>query len=843
MAGLSTWLAQFVRLAMLVIAASLALAAPANAQNAATDNVRLQVIDQDGYGRLILDFFDRYELPEYKVSSENGVLIITFANPIRMQLPDVAVMLPDYVSVARIDPDQRGFRLGLKAAFRINTMEAGEKLFIDLLPPDWAGMLPSLPSAVVDELARRARDAALDAERERKAALVASGDAEVEMSVGRNPTFIRLEFDWSIDTSAEFNFEAPNGVLRFALPVPIDLFTLKADLPAEIVDVSNEVTLDGTNVIFTFAEGVEPRFYENSRRQYVIDVDLADGPQAVDILSLLPQADPVVDADALEDEEIAEIEDMSLPREAPIIRPEVTTIGSTVRVAFPFVVKTAAAVFRRGNTLWLFFDTSATVEQPPDMTALKSVSDSFDVVPANGTQVIRMNLSEERLATLASEGQSWVLSLGDLLLSAEQPLKFTRVQNESGAFSIEANLENPAAVHELRDPEVGDVLSVVTAFPPSRALVRSLDFVDFSALKTVHGMVIKPKHDDVSVAITGPSSVVISASKGLIVSAPQGANARDARAEAQVREGYVDLNPYVERDLGKLGTRLEEMQRRAADAERKLLDSARLDLARFYLANQMGYEALGVVDFAETELVNKQIEPELRLVRAAANVSAGRPEDALEDLNAEDMASEADALMWRTIARARNLDFSGARVDALSSEEVVSAYPDWVQSDYFMASVRAGLETGDTELAARMLGKIDTATLDKEELTRYELYSGRLDEEEGRFDEALDTYGQVIASDVRPTRAEAIYHTFKLLDRMDRLDEERAAEALASEVMVWRGGDLEADMMTLLPNSISGPSSSAVPSRRFTAWQRPIRRTKRSRGCSTRHARTSPICI
>ena len=798
---MNIWLAQVLRLAVFTCALATLTMPPALAQDAPAEPVWLQVINEGGYGRLVIDFHERFDLPEYTVGSENGVLTIEFDVPVSMQLVDIPAILEDFITVARLDPDRRGLRLGLKGSFDINTLEAGEKLFIDILPLDWQGILPGLPSDVVQELARRARSNALNMERARKAELVASGEPEVAFSLGRNPTFVRLQFDWNLDTSARFEFEAPNGLLHFALPVPLDLFDLKADLPAEIVSVANDVTPDGSDLRLEFAEGVTPRYYENTKRQFVIDIDLKDGPPAaVDILSLLPEdTRPVTrtpDIDMEDEPPVPEVP--AIERAAVIVEPMVTTVGTTVRVAFPFVDKTAAAVFRRGNTVWLFFDTPSTVSEPPDMTTLKSVADSFDVVPASGTQIIRLHLSQDRLATLAAEGQSWVLSLGDLLLSAEQPLKFTRVQDENGAFRMEANLDNPASVHELRDPEVGDMLTIVTAYAPSRALVRSLDFVDFSALKTVHGLVVKPKHDDVTVAIADENTVVIKANKGLIVSAPQGTNARDALIEAKVREGFIDLNAYVELDPEKFTERLDEMQDRASGAERKLLDPARLDLARYYLANNFGYEALGVVNYLDTELVNKKLEGEVRLLRAAANVAAGRSEDALEDLNGETLSAEVDALMWRTIARADARDFEGARADALASEDVAEAYPDWVEIAFLFAGVRAGLETGDPELVARLLGKIETAKLDQDQITRYELYAGRLDEEQGRFDEALDTYGQVIAADVRPTRAEAIYLTLKLLDRMERLDPVRASETLASEVMVWRGGELEAEMMTLL---------------------------------------------
>ena len=788
------------RLGLLVLVLALAGVSQAFAQLNAGERVSLQVFQQAGFARMLLSFDDRFDLPAYKVTSDNGVLVVQFETEVSVQLPDVAGIIPDYVTVARVDPDRRGIRFGLREAFQINTIEAGEKLFIDLLPADWSGMMPGLPTDVVQELARRARDAAIDSERARKAEIVAQSNPQVKLSVGRNPTFVRLQFDWNLDTTGTFDFNAPTGTLHFALPVTVDLFALKADMPLEIISVTNTITPDGSDVVFTFAENVVPRFYENTKRQYIVDVDLQGGvSDAVDILSLLPQTarDAMAAAQADVEEVVAPVERPD-PSSSYVVTPQVTTVGSTLRLTFPFVEQTAAAVFRRGNIVWLFFDTPSQVSEPPDLTALKDVADTFDVVPAKGTQIVRLNLSTDRLATLAAEGQSWVLSLGDLLLSAEEPMKFERMQDDSGKFSIDANLANPSSVHELRDPEVGDMLVVVTAFPPSRALVRSLDFVDFAALKTVHGLVIKPKHDDVNVTIVDGDTVTISAERGLVVSAPQGANARDAQVEAEVRDGFVDLEPYIENNPMLYNQRLEEMQKRAAEADSNLVDSTRLDLARYFLANEMSYEALGAVNFLEAERVNKQLAPEAHLIRAAANTAANRPEDALNDLNSEEMANEVDALMWRTIARTETLDFTGARSDALASEDIVAGYPAWVQNRFLLSGVLSGLETGDAELTARLLGKIDTSTLSRDDLTLFEYYSGRLDEEQGRYDEALDTYGQVIAADVRPTRAQAIYQTLALLDKMGRLDPTRGAETLASEVMVWRGDELEAKMMALL---------------------------------------------
>ena len=65
------------------------------------------------------------------------------------------------------------------------------------------------------------------------------------------------------------------GTLDFDWPVPVDLYPLKADLPKQFKDASNSVTAMGSRVALTFAEGVTPRYYQLSPRQFVVDIDVS----------------------------------------------------------------------------------------------------------------------------------------------------------------------------------------------------------------------------------------------------------------------------------------------------------------------------------------------------------------------------------------------------------------------------------------------------------------------------------------------------------------------------------------------------------------------------------------
>ncbi|MCP8887113.1 tetratricopeptide repeat protein [Devosia ureilytica] len=777
------------------MASILAVASPAIAQ----DQGQLFATEEDGYGRLILSFPSLDDLPPYDFRIENGVLSVEFEAPVEIVLPDVLVTMPNYLSIARQDPDGRGLRLGLKSGFNFNRIEAGEKLFIDLLPPSWQGMPPALPQDIIDELAERARVTAIKAERDRKARMVAELEPKVDVRVGRNATFLRLQFDWSVPTVGEFSQKGELGAATFEWPVDMDLSALVSNLPAELVSAQSGSSADGAAASFIFAEGVTPRFFAISPSQYVLDIDIA-GQE----LPALSRADLETEAEELAAAARAEADAAEAPQIAALqavasetVRPFVSVLGNTVRLVFPFDQDTPAAVFRRGDTVWMIFDTVSGIEAPTDSSALDSVAQEFAVVSSGDTQVVRLDLSQDRLATLGSEGMAWVLSLGDMMLSPTEPMVLARRRDIEGSFEMVADIVRPGRVHEFRDPLVGDVLKVVTAFPPARGLTRTLDYVDFAALRSVHGLVVQPKSANLDVAIESPQAV-ISTTGGLTVSAIDSLRNTGSEAQEAARSGYLDLGSLEERSPTAFIETRDQLEQAAAAGEGRDRDIARLRLAQYLVGNRFALEAIGVLNVLTDELKAVDLTREIRTTSAIANVLAGRPRDALHMLNAASLDQEVDALFWRTIARAETHDYRGARFDALEARAIADSYPEWARNRFRLAAARAAVEAGDPSLAQNMLDAIDFASISAEDASLHHLLAGRIDEAEGRNQEALDTYGQVIASEVRPTRAEAVYRTLLLLDQEGRLDLAKGTQTLSAETLLWRGDALEADMQTLL---------------------------------------------
>ncbi len=771
----------------------------------AQEKTEVSAMQQDGFGRVILTFSNRLDLPNYELTSENGVLAIEFDSPLDVMLPDINGAIPDFISISRVDPDKMGIRFGLKGEVRVNRLEAGEQLYLDFLPMDWQGLAPGLPAEVVAELSKRAQDAAEIAELEQRIEFARVNNPTAEISVGRHPTFMRILFDWSEDTTAIFSQEGDVIRLEFDWPVDLDFYQLVSDMPPEIVEVKSSRLRASNLVEFYLEEGVTPRFFENSKRQFVLDIDLINP-----VLETLSAEDLLLAAQIEQAEREAELQQNAAQVEAlqegpaavPVtdqieLTPEITKIGSTIRIAFPFVKETPAAVFERGDYLWLVLDSTTIINAPDDQGLLSSISDDFATISAGDTQIVRMKMTSRRLVSLGSQGPSWVLSLGDALMAPTEPIRLDRRQDEQGRFEIVADVERPVRVHELRDPEIGDILEVVTVYPPAHGIVRRLRFVDFDALSSIHGLVIAPAYEGLNITL-GAREIVLGSEDGLIVSSLNDIRDVNTNELLAQREGFVDLEGLVLENPIDLLRRREELLAHTADSVGREKENSRMNLAYVLLANQLGLEAIGVLDLLIQENKVEELLPEAIAAKAAASVLAYRPSDALEMFKYGKLSQSIDNLMWRAIARVQARDYVGARIDVLASEIIASSYPVWLQNKFFLAGIEAAIETRDKEMALRLMREVHGEKFTSAEKSQFGLFEARLDEFSLRYDEALDTYGAVISQDVRPTRAEAIYRTILLLQKMGRLDEQKAIQTLSRESIVWRGGVIEAKMLELL---------------------------------------------
>ncbi len=240
---------------------ALLLALPARA-----DSAKGEASEQEGYGRLVLTFADP---PTSQTQLSGSILVVSFSHPVDINVEPLARNLPSFVTVARRDPDGMAIRLALSRPVKVNTMAAGEKLFVDIMPQKWVGMPPPLPPEVVADLTKRA----LDAERIKKelAAAQTLPPAVMELSAGSNAERMRLTFSFTDKVEVRFSHDGRFGVLTVPGKTQFDAASARAALPPEITDFRAEVAGPLLVVRFAAPEGHELRG-DAEDNSFVIDI-------------------------------------------------------------------------------------------------------------------------------------------------------------------------------------------------------------------------------------------------------------------------------------------------------------------------------------------------------------------------------------------------------------------------------------------------------------------------------------------------------------------------------------------------------------------------------------------
>ena len=244
----------------------------------ASDQIKgsLEVKVDDGYARFVFTIGDEVDA---SVHLAGGVLIVNFTRPVFVSVERLAALAPDYVSAARRDPDGKSIRMALARKVTVNATGAAEKFFVDLMPETWSAPPPSLPSEVIEDLARRAREAARLQHQRQAAPQPKIEPALVRVRVARQPTFMRYVFDLPDRTNVAADRAKERLTLTFDTPITFDLVDALASLPPAIAAINAEAEDASSLVRFSFQAKVDVRSFHDGK-SYVVDVVGADNKPA-----------------------------------------------------------------------------------------------------------------------------------------------------------------------------------------------------------------------------------------------------------------------------------------------------------------------------------------------------------------------------------------------------------------------------------------------------------------------------------------------------------------------------------------------------------------------------------
>ena len=220
-----------------------------------------------GYARLVIKLAEDVES---QVSTAGSILVIRFKRPVDIPVIKLSDAVPDYVGSVRRDPDGTAVRLSLSRKVTVNTMTAGERIFVDLLPDTWSGQPPALPAEVIRELSERAR-VAERALRQQRAAAAAQKRPPIRVRASVQPTFVRFVFEMPDGVSVSSVLNDQRLSLLFNAALSFDLADAKLALPSNIASIGQKIERETSLVEVALIGDVDVRSFREEKN-YIIDV-------------------------------------------------------------------------------------------------------------------------------------------------------------------------------------------------------------------------------------------------------------------------------------------------------------------------------------------------------------------------------------------------------------------------------------------------------------------------------------------------------------------------------------------------------------------------------------------
>jgi len=611
----------------------------------------------------------------------------------------------------------------------------------------------------------------------------------------------RLVFDWPKNVKVTTGETEGRGAVSFDQPGRFDIARLSAALPAELRPVqANE---DGSGLSLTLPPGRHLKATQDGKRVTVdvLPVDPKAAPAPVAAAPAPPPAPvptppptPAVaaappDASGSAAEvtgTLGRAIDRSGTNQLQI---RYTLIEDGVSLRFEWEQPTAAAVFRRGNAVWIIFD------QPQKLDFSDFQADNWPVVtaiaqqPSRSGTVLRLSVWAGFNPVVRRAGNSWIVDIKSQAQRPDAPVEAVVHAEGTNASLIYPVLE-PSGPISMTDPDAGDVLVAVPLPQLGQGVDQTSDYPDFRALATAQGLVFRPVADQLVIR-SKPTEVEIAAPGGLSLSS-------EADRQA-LRRGLRESGGLFKLADWQGPTNLDFTQRRQAfqmaiiaapEPERA---NARLDFAKFYFVNGMAAETLGVLDVIEHDTPALEEEAAVRALRGASEVLTNRLDAAHADLGGRDLDDRADAELWRAMLAADQADWPAAAAAWAKGKGALESYPLVLRRKLALEIAEGLFKGGQRDdadaLAAEVLA--DQPTRGESDLAV--TLQGRIAGERGDIKKALALWTQVANSpEADLGRAQAAYALTVTKYGLGELSRPDTIAALDRLRFVWRGDEYEA---------------------------------------------------
>ena len=609
----------------------------------------------------------------------------------------------------------------------------------------------------------------------------------VQVHIGQAATFSRIEFRGA-GASARRNGQTV--VVSFDRDDDPDIARLRTSPPRWVETAEKRHAGGRLQVIVTLTDDAE------------VKLGVADGATYVNVFER-PAPDPKVEAAKL-----AAAQPPEPPRPNPVpaggaVRMDTRIVGAQVQLTFPWANPAGAAVFRRGDAIWIVFDASANLDISKVPRGLPQIS-ALQAFRGTDYSAIRIDGMHAVPVFATSQGPVWTIAIGPGDQGPASLVKVAR-HDATGPAVLKAAVAGVTRIIQLSDPAAGDTLSVVTALGPSKGLPSRREYVQMALLPSAQGLAVESYIDDLAVSHDG-DIVTIGRPAGLALSpkwATQDVNHSAAGGPAPAAmPALIDYVNWPKTGSGGYLARYNALVSAATvesgNKDKAAPTGARMGLARFLVGSELSYEAIGVLNDVARASPGLLDNPEFRGLRGIARVMARRYKEAEADFSSPVLAEDTSSALWRSYISAQLGQWPESRAQFAKGAQAFAQFsPTW-KARFARADAQAALAQGDLPSAnARIrLALSDKTDVWEELATR--LVQARIIELEGHPDRALRIYAAISRVQVESLSSPALLRATQIRLTSNKITPVQAATVFDGLRYRWRGDATELESIRAL---------------------------------------------
>ncbi|MEM9966349.1 MAG: tetratricopeptide repeat protein [Asticcacaulis sp.] len=627
--------------------------------------------------------------------------------------------------------------------------------------------------------------------------------SEIDIRVGRNAGGGRLEIYGSLGARASVRMDGKRVVIRLPGNRTPDIGSLRANPPAGVTSVNLRRDDRATEIVLTLDDTAKARFGRSGVAVFVqIDTPKATAQTQA---RLTPPTSEKADGAADQTGIVNATAGSSSPQapvttaQVPVVALRAAIIDGGMHIDFPFADQAAAAVFRRGEAVWIVFDREVDLRLPASLKDGKIVRDA-NWARNDGFTALRLMAPASGQLSVNAEGGLWSVRLGGSPLKSQTGEVRIARDDSSGAPAMTVNLAGARKVAWIRDPAVGDRMAVITAPGPVKPLLSGRLTPEAGLGSTAHGVVVERMTPDITVNVRS-DVIEISRPGGLSLSGDnEGGTSVPVRA-AYVPAAYPTLmnmdNWQVLPPEGFLA-HYNLLQAEAADEAAEGAEgpyTSRLDLARFLIGQGLNFEAQGVLELLGRTNPRSLNDPHVRGLLAQAKILSGRLNEARADLMSPVLANDPAAFLWRGYLAAKARDYAAARKAFQSGAGALERFPPVWRTRFAAANAYAALMTGDTKAAAELINYAVTQEVPPLERLEAQLVLAQVIEAQGDKERAMRVYNAVGKASSARISTPAKLRAARLKYELGEMKAEDSLTQMNALRFHWRGDDTEIEIV------------------------------------------------